>query len=292
MLLFLFANALMAATYSKQNNTIHFQVKHQKFAKLILENLEDDIDEFQRKIGNYPDLPLEIYLTENDEEYRKYCGNEQAILEFSQACYSPKRRAIILRSIDDIKDISKLRQTILHEYIHHFVHSQIKNPPLWFNEGMAVYFSGGLTYRRELNFIKNYLMGNSLSLNQMRKRYPQNRIKWESFYAESALAVKYLSTQKKDNFYKFWEEVEKTGDFSSAFVQSFYFTEREFSGFFEHYAKKHFRLGLLLASSSFLWAIFPFIFLAGVLRRKIHDRKVLRSWKRLENNRIEKDERI
>ena len=293
LLLFLFVNTLSAYTYSKQKNTIHFQAKHEKFAKIILDNLEDDIDLFQRKVGSYPDLSLEIYLTENDEEYRKYCGNEQAILEFSQACYSPRRKAIILRSIKDIKSISKLRQIILHEYIHHFVHSQIKNPPLWFNEGMAVYYSGGLTYGRELNFIKNYVMGNSLSLSQMRERYPENRIKWESFYAESALAVKYLSSQKKENFYKFWEEIAKTADFSSAFVQSFYFTEREFSTLFENYAKKHFRMELLLASSSILWAVFPFIFLAGALRRKIHDNKILRSWQKMENNnRIEKNERI
>jgi len=278
LLFFLLSTTLQAATYTKQNNTIYFQAQHEKFAYLILDNLEKDIDKFQRKIGQYPDLPLTIYLTENEAEYKQRCGNSQAILEFSQACYSPRQKAIILRSVDDLRDYSQLRQIILHEYIHHFVHAKIANPPLWFNEGMAVYFSGGLTYKRELNFAKNYILGNSSSLNQMRKGYPENRIEWESYYAKSALAVKYLSGKEGKKFFRFWENISKTGEFDSTFLQSFYFTSREFSTFFEQYAKQHFRLELFLASSGIIWAFLPLVFLLGVLRRKIRDRGVMKNW--------------
>ena len=249
---------------------------------MIVDNLWEDIDTFQRKIGQYPELKIKIIMASDKTEYHEIIGRSSPIIEFSQAVYIPSRATILLQNPRDMKNFSRLREIILHEYIHHFVHAQIKNPPLWFNEGMAVYYSGGLTYRRELNFIKNYLLGNSQSLNQMRRRYPQNRIEWESFYANSALAVKYLATEKAQRFQKFWQNLQTEREFSAAFIRSFYFTPSEFSYFFEQYSQDNFRLGLLLSSSGLIWALLPLIFLLALLRRSIKNRRIRKRWQEYE----------
>ena len=143
---------------------------------------------------------------------------------------------------------------------------------------MAVYFSNDLSYNRELNFIKNYILGNSLTLEQMKFRYPKNRIEWEAFYAKSALAVKYLFVKKRPEFYNLWDNAFPTKNFDRVFLKSFYFTPKDFSNFFEEYSKTHFRAEILLASTGIIWGILPLIFIIGVIRRKIRNRRMKREW--------------
>ncbi len=261
-----------------ENITISYPSKHHKAAKFIAENLLDDSETFQRKMGQYPELPITIIMAKNDEHYHQLIGQSSSIIEFSQACYKFSNQTIYIKNPRDIRNSSKLRKIILHEYIHHFVFHYIENPPLWFNEGMAVYFSNDLTYQRELNFVKNYLLGNSRKLKNMQSKYPENQIEWESFYSKSALAVKYIHKNEKLKFYQFWENVSHSGDFQQAFINSFYFTPDDFSNFFEQYSKKHFRVELLLASTGIIWAVLPFIFLIGVLRRWLINRKIKQDW--------------
>ena len=242
------------------------------------ENLLKDIDIFQRRIGQYPQLPVNITIAKNDKNYQELIGKSSSIIEFSQACYQGKNQTIFIRNPRDLKNNSQLRKIILHEYIHHFVRYYISKPPLWFNEGMAVYFSNDLTYQREINFVKNYLLGNSRKLEHMKSKYPENRIEWESFYAKSALAVKYLYNEKKGGFYDFWENVGKTKNFEIAFINSFFFTPDEFSRNFEQYSKTHFKIELLLASSGIVWGLFPFIFFIALWRRKIRNKKIEAKW--------------
>ena len=168
---------------------------------------------------------------------------------------------------------------MLHEYIHHFVGHFWKNPPLWFNEGMAVYFSRDMGFDRELNFAKNYILGNSRTLNMMKYGYPRNSIEWESFYAKSGLAVKYLYMKKKSGFYRFWDLAKQDFDFDSAFRKAFLMSTEEFSTQFENYSKTHFRVEILLASTGMIWSILPLVLIAGYIRRKIKNRQRMKEWK-------------
>lgn len=290
-MIILFNSNLSADIYNSQDITIQYPTEQVKLAKLIVDNLAEDSDKFYRKTGQYPDLKTQIIMAEDNEHYLAIIGKHSPILEFSQACYIPRISTILIKNPYDLKNFNKLRQIVLHEFIHHFVYHQIKNPPLWFNEGMAVYFSNDLSYQREMNFIKNYLMGNSQTLVQMKHRYPENRLEWESFYAKSALAVKYLAKHKPKRFFHFWEALQKNPEFSAAFLSSFFFTPTQFSRFFEQYSKQHFRLELLLASSSLIWAIFPLLFIIGILRRKWRDKKTMKNWQNDEiiHNEIEKE---
>ncbi len=180
-----------------------------------------------------------------------------------------------------LKNVSNIRKLLLHEYIHHFVGSFWKNPPLWFNEGMAVYFTNDMGIERELNFAKNYILGNSRQLKQMKNTYPENMIEWESFYAKSGLAVKYLYTKKRGSFYRLWDKARSTGNFETAFLNSFFMTTRTFSDQFEVYSQAHFKTAILMASTGLIWGVLPLILIVGVIRKKIKNKKTVESW---ENN--------
>ncbi len=262
-----------------ENITIFSSDKDTIFAQKIIREFASDIEKFQRKIGLYPDIPVKIYIAEDQKDYLSKINKNMKIMEFSQGFYSSKTNTIYIRNPKKIRGYSKIRKLLLHEYIHLFINQYWKNPPLWFHEGMAVYFSDDLSYNRELNFIKNYILGNSLTLEEMKFRYPKNRIEWESFYAKSALAVKYLFVKKRREFYDLWDNALPSKDFDKVFLKSFYFTPKDFSNFFEEYSKTHFRAEILLASTGIIWGILPLIFIIGVIRRKIRNRRMKRDWK-------------
>ncbi|KQC06918.1 MAG: hypothetical protein APR54_06610 [Candidatus Cloacimonas sp. SDB] len=237
-----------------------------------------DIDNFQRKIGQYPELKIRIVVINDEDDYLAYAKSRSEIIEFSRAFYSRRDSTIYLRNPRNHKNFIQLNQIMLHEYIHHFVAHYWKNTPLWFNEGMAVYFSGDLSIEREFNFVKNYILGNSLQLEQMKYNYPENRIAWESFYAKSGLAVKYLYQKKYREFINFCDRGAQGENFSKAFFHSFYFTPLDYSRFFEEYSKKHFTVEILLASTGLIWGILPLILIIGWIRKKIIAARIRRRW--------------
>ncbi len=259
--------------YFSGNVHIYSKSTNQKLANKLAAQLHSDIIQFQKQIGSYDNKPVKIIMAESADEYRKWTQRSSAIIEFSQAFYNNQNKLIYLRDPGELRTLLRIRKILLHEYIHHFINNHIKDPPLWFHEGMAIYFSHDMSINREFNFAKNYILGNSVPLELMKYSYPKNRIEWESFYAKSGLAIKYLFTQRKNSFYQFWDEVKKEGNFNSAFIKSFYFTPKDFSALFEEYAKSHFRAEIFMASSSLIWGFMPLILIIAVIRKKIKTKK-------------------
>ena len=267
-----------ASVQTFENITLSGKQKDIEIIQKVLMQFDADIRNFQRSVGSYLDSKINIKIAADKEEYNTWTKGSGKVIEFSQAFYNRKTNTIFLRHPSELKSLTALKRILLHEYIHHFVGKFWRNPPLWFNEGMAVYFTGDLGFEREMNFARNYVLGNSRSLEMMKYHYPRNQIEWESFYAKSGLAVKYLY-QKKQEFYRLWDNSIPDGEFENAFRKSFLMTTRDFSIIFEEYARTHFRAELLLASTGMIWSILPLVLIAGVIRKKIKNRKQLKVWK-------------
>jgi hypothetical protein len=123
----------------------------------------------------------------------------------------------------------------------------------------------------------------------MKFSYPKNRIEWESFYAKSGLAVKYLYLKKRVEFYRFWDLSKTDPNFDSAFFKAFLMSTNQFSTYFENYAKSHFRVEILLASTGIIWSLLPLILIIGVIRKKIINRKRLKMWEEEEMENVASD---
>lgn len=253
----------------------------------VLENTLSQFDNaifgFQKNVGSYLNDRINIYIAKDKKQYQSWTDQGSEILEFSQAFYSQKTRSIYLRNPAELKSIVTLQRILLHEYIHHFIFCFWRDAPLWFHEGMAVYFSGDMGFDREFNFARNYVLGNSRPLTMMQYNYPKNRIEWESFYAKSGLAVKYLYNKKRVEFYRLWDYAKLNLNFEFAFRKAFFMRTSEFSRYFENYAKTHFRTEILLASTGMVWSILPLVLIIGVIRKKIKNKKKIREWQEEEN---------
>jgi hypothetical protein len=263
---------------SYEEITIHYEAGDVKIAKQIAPPFYRNIVRFQKEIGLYTVLPVTVQLLEKEEIRYK----ENSIIEFSNAFYSFKEKTIFVKNPKQASRYARLQEILLHEYIHHFIYNHYPNAPLWFHEGMAVYFTEGITYQRKIHFIKDKVIRNSLPLKEMTNMYPESSIRWQSFYSKSALAIQYLLTYHKEAFYHFWDYAAKTNNFNQAFLNSFFMTQEQFSNHFETYANEHFRIELLLGSSTILWALFPLLFFVGIWRRKKQAKEIEKHWEEQE----------
>ncbi|MCF7911152.1 MAG: hypothetical protein K9M99_01385 [Candidatus Cloacimonetes bacterium] len=267
LLLLLLILPCLAEVQNYDNIYLEYTAGDGRLAAELGEKLAADIGDFQKKIGHYPLLETHIIIAADQKEYESFLQSSSGIQEFSQAIYRHSTNTIYIRSPRDNLRYQELNKILLHEYIHSYVFHYFSNAPLWFHEGMAVYFSNDFSHNRELGLARDYLFGNTMPLSEMRQNYPVNRIEWESFYAKSALAVRYLSINKSGQFYRLWDFAEDSGQFNASFLRSFKYTALDFSLFFEEYCKTHFRSEIILALSGMIWLLFPLLFIIGYIRR-------------------------
>jgi len=254
-------------SHTVEDVEFRFHRRDEKIVNVISRHINTDIGEFQKAIGFYPQVEVIIVIAPTEEYYRNLVSDYRGIIEFSQAFYSRADKTIYIRSLRNLRQFSNLRKIILHEYIHHFIDTVFYNAPLWFHEGMAVFFSGELSFDKEFMYAKDFLFGNTQTLLEMTDQYPSGSIRWNPFYIKSALAVKHLYTHYSDGFYELWDYHDHPVNFNSQFITTFKMTITHFSNLLEEHLQKRFRLEIALAFSGLIWGLLPIILLFGWLRK-------------------------
>lgn len=284
--LFLLIGYLYADVMQFDDIRISYQPQDSKIAAELGKTLAENISKFQKQMGHYPQLKTQIVIARDHAEYQEFMQNTEGIQEFSQAVYRHSNNTIYIRNPRDDLRFDQLSKILLHEYIHSYVFHYFINAPLWFHEGMAVYFSQDFGHSRELNLVRNYIMGNTRTLDQMQNSYPENRLEWESFYSKSALAVRYLYLHKRQEFYQLWQSAKPYRRFNTAFIKSFRYTQEDFSYFFEEYCSTHLKSQVILAMSGMIWLSFPLIFFVGYFRRRKKSQEKLAEMEAEENEKL------
>ena len=280
-----------AFNYTKDNIHIVSANKDSLIAKKIVTFLKTDIDNFQKKIGSYPDLKTNIYVASNNQDYRNLNKKfPKKIVEFSQAFYSKSNNCIYIHSPKYFKTIKNLRITLLHEYIHSFVNHFWKNAPLWFHEGMAVSFSKNSTGIKEFYLVLSIFNDKKLSLKDMEKSYPKTKTEWVIFYEKAALTIEYLSHHYKHQFNNFIDHAQANGNFYFDFDNAFNLTQKPFENDFHNYLKRFVIGAFFISISSVLWGIIPLGLLIAWIRKKVINRKIYKNWEAQEFITLEKSD--
>jgi hypothetical protein len=220
-------------------------------------------------MGFYPDKQLAVVIAPDKTYYNQIARRIGPIGEESQALFTSAHNIVYIRSPRDASAFQGIDDTILHEYIHYFISMSFYDAPLWFHEGMAVYFSGQYNWEMGYVLAKSYLMGTAIPLREM-DHYPVNRLEWQSFYAKSAMAVRYLSMQNRDQFTRFWQLSERTHSFPTAFYQAFFHTTVAFDREADDAIKRQMVGYMILVVSGLVWAALPIVLILGYFRRRTY----------------------
>jgi len=259
-------------TITSDNIIVAGKEDDQNITRKLVQVLQDDIDSFQKKIGKYPEFDLEIIISPDIDFYKQVTEGRGEIIEFSDAFFLMNKNMIFVKPLSR-QNFRELSTILLHEYIHAFVNYYFQDAPLWFHEGMAIYFSKNDINRSGFIFIRDYLKGDLMKLEDMKIAYPESRTRWDYFYAVSAHAVKHLYQNNRESFYSLWDQGEEGIPFERAFVQSFYFTTVYYSAVLPNHLKGVFVRELLSSFPAAIWGFLSAVLIIGVMIRKFRNKK-------------------
>lgn len=181
-------------------------------------------------------VPLTVIVFKDDAAYRPfeplYSGQSTGVVGFFQS--NPDLDYITLTV--DRKHVRSADTLAFHEYVHLLVRNSFGNAPLWFNEGLAEYYSTfeisdgnkKVTLGRPINYRLQTLREHELlPLEELFKLdenspYYTEQAKRSLFYAESWAFVHYLlSGTRRMQLFTYLELLAKGLDVEAAFRQAF-----------------------------------------------------------------------
>ncbi len=270
----LFSWALCRAEPVFSNDVIRIfaDTQHVSYASSVAEQLTDKIYSLHREIGIYPELSADFIIVPSRPAYQALTKHKAVIVEHSDAFYSPKDRAVYIRSPEQISD--NYLKILMHEYIHWYVDYIFGRAPLWFHEGMAVQYSHQLGYDRYYRFVRSTFWGEKIHLNQMYHRYPQEKKDWDLFYVTSAFVIKYVRDDQPEAWKRFWDFAARHpgASFSNTFYNSYGATANSFANGFESYARRIGWQYLFLGINGFIFAMMPFLLIITHYKRRRRQR--------------------
>jgi hypothetical protein len=265
-------------TWKSGDITVTAAAKDSAYAGLVLHSLHQRINNFQLTLGVYPARNLALQILPSRAEYSRITSGKGKLVESSEAFYSPSEKVIYVRSPEQM-GAQTYDEILMHEYIHWFLDETLGNVPLWFHEGMAMYYSGQFGFDAYYNFTRYRFMGYRLSLSGMATNYPAEKSQWDMFYLTSAFAVNYLNSHHKEEWQKFWDlvgynynrvaatpglKVDFLQVFHASFKMSLVALSQEFDKTLRRYSWQFPFVGF----NALIFALLPFVIVAGWLRSR------------------------
>ncbi|HPY96619.1 MAG TPA: hypothetical protein PL063_05360 [Candidatus Cloacimonadota bacterium] len=260
---------------------IHIRVyeeKDQKFAKELKIIFSEQMEKFQKRVKHYPDIHVYIRITPNDDYYKKLIKDRGRVLEFSEGFTDTHTKEIFLKNPRSIRSIKKYSELVLHEYIHLYVDYFWSDAPLWFHEGMAVFFSEGVSFERYSDFMQFYAYKPMNLIKENPYNYPENPHFYSPYYFQSAQAVKELYHNNSNAFYSLWDYSHVP--FDSAFIKAFHKTTANYLTQYDQEVKKNFLNGIIFLVITLIWASLPILVIIGSLRKRRINQRILEDWEK------------
>ena len=203
-------------------------------------------------------IPVRIYTVRGDKELKLLTGRTDLGGVYTSTIEGP---VFILNSKSGFKRGKQARHIALHEFTHHLLAAYTNEIyPLWFNEGLANYFStfevnknGDIIIGRPYNpygyplsqktWMPTNVLVNSVISYPYRSTGESARGLTTSsyFYAQSWLAVHYIQSTKSesDKLVKYIELLNEKRGAGDAYTQAFGRTPEEFETLLKAYYKKN-----------------------------------------------------
>jgi len=272
---------------------IHINVIDKKFENLVplLKNkLSDEIIRFQFQMQKYPDIEIELHIAPDKVTYDTW--REQynvTITDSGGFAVSESNKIFIANQRQSITNDSVIR-TILHEYIHLFIYHYFSDAPLWFHEGMAIYFSRQMSFSYAFQFITDHAFHREYLLIKYAYNYPANIANIEPFYYQSYSIIKKIVEDKPANIVNLFEASEKysatvgagfqptRNHFEQAFTSVFYKTPEDYLTVFEKDMNTFFKRNLYLGIMMLTWLLFPIFLIIAKIKQNKKAKELLEKW--------------
>lgn len=264
--------------YERFITVVTYTEKDQKYIDSVKSELSHLIINFQFEVKSFQDIPVTIHIAPDFKTYKEWIADKEAVFESSLAFADLAKNDIYILHPTNVKDNKRFIRTLLHEYIHIFIHETWHDAPLWFHEGMATYFSEGVTFTHIMQFMTNNAFHNKYLLHKHAHTYPVYKRDIEPFYFQSVMLIKRAFDDDKKRFLLLFEIGNLSESFEETFQSSFNMTIDDLLTSFSLYMAVFFRMSLYKGIILCSWLIFPILLLIARIRKEVKTRKLLKEW--------------
>ena len=270
------------------NFVIYYQDDDLKNSQKILTLLQSSYLQLSQELDiNLVDSVF-IFITPSQQAFDQIVGKN--IPKWTDGLAAPMNHAIILKSPKWNTPDMDINPIAIHELVHIMLDRATKGNPIprWFNEGLAVYYSGEKSYASSTLVSKALVTNSLISLSDIDDVLSFHRDKAQLAYQQSYLAVSYLfrnygNEAVRDIIYQLGEG----NNLNQAFIKVMGLDSWEFEQAWLQYIKKQYRWHFLVEFDNYLWILILGLFILGFILIRLRNRRTIRQWQEDEDNFID-----
>jgi hypothetical protein len=231
------------------------------------------------------DRPVEVRVARTADGMAELAPPELPPLGFATAVTYPAVRLVVL-SLQErgTHEGTRVGEVLRHELVHVAVDDATAghHVPLWFNEGLAIHFSGENVWERRETLWHAAVSGTLLPLSDIDEHYPRERGAVNLAYAEAADFTRHLLRgEDHDRFTSLVARVRGGAPFERALSDAYGENLRTLEYEWHEELSRKFSVWPLLGGGS-LWIVGTVALIAAWVRRRRRAKAKLAQWEREE----------
>ena len=264
--------------YEDLINVETFHERDEKITQYIKSELAKGIVSFQSEIKCYPDIEITIFVSPNKRTYDEWVSKSNVKILNSIAFADLNKTEIYIQNPRDIRNNKKFINSLLHEYIHIYIHYHFYDAPLWLHEGLAWFYAENISLNQTFQFMMNNAFHTNYLLIKYAYDYPNNISNIEPFYFQSAMLARKINEEYKNQLHKLFDLSYQKHSFTQSFMTAFQMSDIEFLRYFENELQLFFRLNVYKGMLLLAWICFPVFLIIAKFQKNRKTRKILEEW--------------
>ncbi len=257
---------------------IYYQKNDLQNSKKLLNSLQSSYIRLSREIGVTLDSVF-IYITPSKKVFDQIAGKD--FPKWSDGLAAPLKNLIILKSPNWMPPETDNDAIAIHELTHIVLNRASKGNPIprWFNEGLAVFYSGEKGYAASTLISKALLTNSIIPLSDIDEVLQFHKEKAQLAYQQSYLAVDYLFRHYSSNAIR--QIIHKLGeglDLNQALLEVIDRDLWEFEEEWYQYIKQKHRWHFLIEIENYLWVLILVLFVFGFIVIRRRNKRTIERW--------------
>ena len=245
----------------------------------ILRMAEDFYAELPQLTSRMPVGMIDIWVCDTQKEFQ--ASVHAPIHDWAVGCAFPLSRRIVIKNPKHIA-LAKLQlaQVLRHEIAHvlfgQCTRKAVREIPLWFIEGIAIYFADEWVPSRHETLLKHIFSKSILPLRDLASGFPRSQAGADLAYAESQDALRWLVEIKgRDVLFALIAELHDGSNFNTAFETVVGWDLATYDVLWQESLTERYQWASLFSNSYILWGGCGGLALLGYLVRRHRRRRAL-----------------
>ncbi len=254
--------------------TIRYEPRYRRVSDKVAEICQAEIPRIAAELGLARIQPIEIVVTHDARRYRSRGSSE--LPEWGVAFAILDEQRILVDVERATRAYNSLAEVVPHELSHLLLRQRVTSAafPIWFNEGLAQWQAREWSLVDAWRLMQDVWTGSAPRLGEVSARYPKGEERAQGAYRLSYAAFTELFAESGfGTLPAFLAEVERAGDFRSAFQSYWGFTVEDYAAYFQDEMEKRYRTNALAFESGPLLAFAAVLFIAVLVRQGIKRRR-------------------